>query len=84
MCHGYTHGNIHASKYPLLHYFEISIMLYYVLLHTYKIICEQYNESSKIDNVDIVAKAERDFEQVSKQYSQRSTEKFEAYYKRKP
>lgn len=83
MCHGYTHGNINISKYPLLHYFEISIMLYYVLSHTYKIICEQYNEPDKINDVDILAKLERDFEQVSTQYSQRSTEKFNAYYKQK-
>lgn len=83
MCHGYTHGNVYISKYPLLHYFEISMMLYYVLSHTYKIICEQYNESDKINDVDIIAKIDRDFEQVCNQYSQRSTEKFEAYYKSK-
>lgn len=81
MCHGYTHGNINISKYPLLHYFEISIMLCYVLLHTYQIICEQYNESNSINDVDIIAKVEHDFEQVCKQYNQRSTEKFEMYYK---
>lgn len=83
MCHGYTHGNVNASKYPLLHYFEISIMLYYVLSHTYKIVCEQYSVQTEIDDVDIITKINKDFEQVIKQYSLRSTEKFEAYYKRK-
>lgn len=83
MCHGYTHGNVYISKYPLLHYFEISMMLYYVLSHTYKIVCEQYDETDKINDVDILAKIDRDFEQVCNQYSQRSTEKFEAYYKNK-
>lgn len=56
-------------------------MLCYVLLHTYQIICEQYNESNSINDVDIIAKVEHDFEQVCKQYNQRSTEKFEMYYK---
>lgn len=78
MCHGYTHGNINISKYPILHYFEISIMLYYILSHTYKIVCEQYDVSTKIDDI------ERDFEQVGNQYSQRSTINFENYYKRNP
>lgn len=82
MCHGYTHGNVNSSKYPLLHYFEISIMLYYVLSHTYKIVCEQYSVQTQIDDVDIITKANKDFEQVIAQYSKRSTEKFEAYYKR--
>ena len=81
MCHGYTHGNVNISKYPLLHYFEISIMLYYILSHTFKIVCEQYNESNIINDVDIIAKTENDFEQVIKQYNQRSTENFEKYYK---
>jgi len=84
MCHGYTHGSINNSKYPLLHYFEISIMLYYVLSHTYKIVCECYNETLNIDDVDIVAKLERDFEQISNQYNRRNTESFEAYYKLNP
>lgn len=83
MCHGYTHGNVNTSKYPLLHYFEISIMLYYVLSHTYKIICDQYSVQTYIEDVDIITKIDKDFEQVIAQYSQRNTEKFEAYYKRK-
>lgn len=82
-CHGYTHGNVNTSKYPLLHYFEISIMLYYVLSHTYKIICDQYSVQTYIEDVDIITKIDKDFEQVIAQYSQRNTEKFEAYYKRK-
>lgn len=84
MCHGYTHGNINISKYPILHYFEISLMLYYVLLHTYKIVCEQYNETTQIDDVDIITKIDHDFKQVSNQYENRSTVNFEEYYQRKP
>lgn len=59
------------------------MMLYYVISHTYKIVCEQYDETDKINDVDILAKIDRDFEQVCNQYSQRSTEKFESYYKSK-
>ena len=40
----------------------------------------QYN----LTNIDIITKIDKDFEQVIAQYYQRNTEKFEAYYKRKP
>ena len=81
MCHGYTHGNACISKYPLLHYFEISIMLFYTVSHTYKILCEQLQVSETINDVDIISRLENDFSQVELQYSNRSTENFEMYYK---
>ena len=80
MCHGYTHGNVISSKYPLLHYFEISLMLYYTISHTYSILCESLNVSDQINEIHIITKIEKDILQLQEQYSRRSTENFELYY----
>ena len=81
MCHGYAHGNIVYSKYPLLHYFEISLMIYYTLRHTFVMFCEEEKIDSCIEDCDIVAKADKDYALLFKQYLEKSTEKFEQYYK---
>lgn len=81
MCHGYTHGSVVRSKYPLLHYFEISLMLYYTIFHTYLILCDYLNEETLINDIDIIRKIERDIAQLNTQYCARSTENFEMYYK---
>lgn len=82
-CHGYTHGNAALSKYPLLHYFEISIMLYTVLYPLYKSICEDYSMQETIQGIDILSKLEKDFNLLINQHNQRTTDKFEEYYNRK-
>ena len=82
-CHGYTHGNADHSKYPILHYFEISIMLYTVLRPLYKLICENYSKEESIQGIDISEKLDSDFNLLISQYEQRTTEKFEEYYNRK-
>lgn len=82
MCHGYTHGNIYQSKYPLLHYFEISIMLYYTIGTTYNILCDNLGDSKDINDIDIIEKLENDYNLLYSQYLKRSTENFEMYYKK--
>ena len=82
MCHGYTHGNIFTPRYPLMQYLEISTMLCYVLVNTYKVVCDYYNEPYAIDNVDIMALMEVDWNQVCSQYNLCNAENLEAYYKR--
>lgn len=81
MCHGYTHGSIGFSRYPILHYFEISIMLYNTLCHTYLIICKALRQETKINEVDIVAELNQAYALLEKQYSKKTTENFEYYYK---
>lgn len=81
MCHGYTHGNTYFSKYPLLNYFEISTMLYYTVSHSYRILCELMKVSNAINGVNIADRLDKDFSQLALQYSKRSTENFELYYK---
>lgn len=81
MCNGYTHGNVINSKYPLLHYFEISIMLYLTIPHTYSLICEELEIDSKIDSIDILRKIEKDAEILLNQHSERNTDKFKQHYR---
>lgn len=82
MCHGYTHGNVVNSRFPLLHYFEISVMLHYALFHTYKILCEELEIDGSINGIDMFVKEEEDFNVLYQQYMQRSTENFEKHYKK--
>lgn len=79
-CHAYTHGSIQIAKYPILHYFEISIMLYYVVRGTFLMLCKDAGGKDVIRENDIISMADKEFELLYKQYEERSTEKFEAYY----
>lgn len=79
-CHAYTHGSIQTAKYPVLHYFEISIMLYYIVRSTYLLLCKEKKVSKMIDGYDIISMIDRDFDILLRQHQMRSTEKFESYY----
>lgn len=81
MCHGYTHGSIGFSRYPLLHYHEISMMLYGTISHTYKIMCESLKQSEMLNGIDIIKEVEDAYIKLEQQYDNRSTENFEYYYK---
>ena len=76
-CHAYTHGSIQTAKYPLLHYFEISIMLYYVMRGTFLLMCKEKGVEALIDENDVISMVDRDFEVLYEQYKIRSTEMFE-------
>ncbi|MBQ7788810.1 MAG: hypothetical protein IJ398_04055 [Clostridia bacterium] len=80
MCHGYAHGNVNHSKYPLLHYFEISIMLHRVVSHMYSNMCQELEVDTVINGIDILEKAEKDYNVLIEQYNKRSTELFERHY----
>lgn len=79
-CHAYTHGSVQMAIYPLLHYFEISIMLYYVIRSTFLILCDEKRVDSKVGGNDIISMMDRDFRILWEQYIKRSTEKFKEYY----
>lgn len=69
--------NGYKDLYPELHYFEISIMLYYAIRNTFVMLCHKYNEKNAINGVDIIAITDRDIVELLEQYEKRSTEKFE-------
>ena len=76
-CHAYTHGSIQTAKYPVLHYFEISIMLYYVVRGTFLLMCREKDVEALVDGNDVISMMDRDFEALYEQYKIRSTERFE-------
>lgn len=77
MCHGYTHGSVQGAIYSELHYFEISVMLYYAIRNTYVMLCDKQDEEPEINGVDTIAMVDRDIVELLGQYEKRSTENFE-------
>ena len=80
MCHGYTHGSAIHVKYPLLQYFEISMMLYYVVRNVFTEICNISNIDIPDNEPTIAEIVDRDFAILKEQYRIRSTENFDLYY----
>ena len=79
-CHAYTHGSVQTAIYPVLHYFEISIMLYYVIRSTFLLLCGELDIENSIDGNDVIAMIDRDFAVLYGQYKRRSTDNFKNYY----
>lgn len=79
--HSYTHGNIGNTAYPLLNYFEISIILSIILTDSYKMFCKDLELSTNIEGIDICASIDKDISILINQYEKKSTENFKMYYK---
>ena len=79
-CHAYTHGSIQIAKYPVLHYFEISIMLYFIVRETFLLLCKEKKADTMVDGHDMILMMDRDFNVLKDQYKIRSSERFEKYY----
>ena len=80
MCHGYTHGSAVHVRYPLLQYFEISIMLYHVITTVFNDIYQTLNIDFVPEDKVLIENLERDFSILYEQYKKRSTENFDLYY----
>ncbi|MBR5545197.1 MAG: hypothetical protein IKU66_06955 [Clostridia bacterium] len=80
MCHGYTHGSVTYVKYPLLQYFEISMMLYYVIIDIFNAIHNELKIEISAEDKCLCDMLERDFNVLKQQYKNRSTENFKTYY----
>ena len=52
------------------------------IYYSYMMLCEEKGGNQAINGIDVVAKAERDFIPLNEQYQKKSTELFEAHYKR--
>ncbi len=77
MCHVYVHGGVVESRYPLLHYFEISLMLSCVIPSVYEMFCEDYAEESDVFGINVLDTFNADYALLCEQYEKRSTENFE-------
>lgn len=80
MCHGYTHGSVSYVEYPLLQYFEISMMLYYVISDVFNAIRNELKIEISAEDKCLCDMLERDFNVLKQQYKNRSTENFKTYY----
>ena len=81
-CHGYTHGSSNHVKYPLLCYFELSIMLYYVMKDVFLSLHHNANLSLTETDKHLIEQLDSDFNILYSQYLIRSTENFEGHYNR--
>lgn len=81
MCHGYVHGSTVHVKYPLLQYFEISLMLYYVVKPIFTSIYAELQIEMPDEDKGLLNILERDFKTLDEQYKKRSTDNFDLYYK---
>lgn len=80
MCHGYTHGSTVRARYPLLQYFEISVMLYYVITTVFNDIYYTLNIDFVPEDKILIENLKRDFSILHEQYKKRSKENFDLYY----
>lgn len=81
MCHGYAHGSTIHVKYPLLQYFEISSMIFYVIRPVFTDICQTISFPVSDEDRFLLTVLDRDFQKLNEQYQKKSTENFELYYK---
>lgn len=79
-CHGYTHGSSTQVKYPLLQYFELSTMLYYVVKDVFIYLHKELKVEIHTDDMTLIQNLERDFETLQNQHLNQSTENYELYY----
>ncbi len=80
MCHGYTHGSAHFVKYPLLHYFEISLMLFHIVTSVFTSIHDILKADLLPQDKLLFDILNRDFAVLSRQYSMRTGSLFDSYY----
>ena len=80
-CNGYVHGSIANSKYPLLHYFEITTILVTVTVNAYSAACDEIGDDKKVNGLDIIAEINKHFSIMKKAELMKSTDAFEGYYK---
>lgn len=80
-CHAYTHGSAYCVKYPLLQYFEISTMLYYVLTGLFEYIHNELNKDFLQEDEVLINMLKRDFATLRDQNRNQSTENFDLYYR---
>lgn len=79
-CHGFAHGNIGNSGYPLLYYMELSMILYFVLVHVFRLLCDDTGSDYILGGINIVESILKDGDKLLDQYSNRNQEMFDTFY----
>ena len=79
-CHGFAHGNLGNSGIPLVHYMDLTMILYMVLDHTFRMLCTESKNNHLVNEIDVVELLERDAEKMIHQYNRKSDEMFKTFY----
>ncbi len=82
-CHGFAHGNLGNSGIPLVHYMDLTMILYMVLDYTFRMLCTESKNDHLVNGLDVVELLERDGEKMIHQYNRKSDEMFKTFYKPK-
>ena len=82
-CHGFAHGNLGNYGIPLVHYMDLTMILYMVLDHTFRMLCTESKNDHLVNGIDVVELLERDGEKMIHQYNRKSDEMFKTFYKPK-
>lgn len=82
MCHGYAHGNVITTKYPTLHYFEISLILGEIIPRVYSIVCEECDVSTKMQDYDVLERFNEEFSLLKEQRHQQNTANYDLELKK--
>ena len=77
MCHGYAHGNVTQARFPLLHYFEICLILGEIVPRVYTMVCDSRSVDCRINNIKVMERFDEEFDLLREQYKKRSLEMFE-------
>lgn len=75
-CHEYAHGNVGNTSWPLISYMELTMMLYYVVVPTYQIMCNMYQEDMTINGVDVLGSVSKDVEKLVNCYNKMGDKEF--------
>lgn len=79
-CHGFAHGNLGNSGIPLVHYMDLTMILYMVLDHTFRMLCTESKNNHLVNGIDVAELLERDAEKMIHQYNRKSDEMFKTFY----
>ncbi len=79
-CNGYVHGSVSMSRYPLLHYFEISLILANTVPDVYQWLCGLFGETTEINGIALPEQLQPDLDLLQSQYNARSTDLFEQFH----
>ena len=80
ICHTYVHGNC-FNKYLLNGYFELSDILYMIIIDIFKSVCNELKEGYTIEGMDVMIHVELAYKQLEYQKENKSTELLDEYYK---
>ena len=80
ICHTYVHGNC-FNKYLLNGYFELSDILYMIIIDIFKSVCNELKEGYTIEGMDVMKHVELAYKQLEYQKENKSTELLDEYYK---